>query len=66
MSAQNPSDVVRLALLNRTDPNSVGQLVTLALRRRDFEVVEPALQRLLRNGLNPDFKFEVREYVQSD
>jgi hypothetical protein len=65
MTTQNPDDIVQLVLRNSID-HLIGQSLRVEVSRRDLELVEPILQRLMRNGLNPRFNFEVKEVVPKE
>jgi hypothetical protein len=65
MTAQNPDDALRLVLLNDLG-NHISQSLRLMVRRRDMEVVEPVLQRLIRSGMNEGFSFRLEEVMQKE
>jgi len=60
-----PTDSVRLVLRNDLGGH-LTQSLRLDIRRKDMEVIEPALQRLLRSEMNPGFSFRVEEVRLTD
>ena len=60
-----PTDPMRLVLRNDLGGH-LTQSLRLDIRRKDMEVIEPALQRLLRSEMNPGFSFRVEEVRLTD
>jgi len=65
MNPQKPDDILNLTLW-RDYGDGWGICLTLVLRRADLPVVEPALQRIIRNGLNPTLHLRVEEVVRTE
>ena len=59
---QKPDDLLHLNIW-RDYGDGWGVCLILVVRRADLPVVEPALQRILRNGLNQTFHLIVKEVV---
>lgn len=56
-----------LTLVLRTQISQViGQSLRVHIRMEDMEVIEPALQRIMRNGLNPSFNFDLKQPVRTE
>lgn len=60
----NPSQPVKKLIIRNVLNHSIGQSLRVYVRDGDLEMIEPALQRIMRNGLNPGFKFEVQDEVR--